>query len=61
MQAKKCDRCGKLYETPKTPRQYRLQGTSPTKSHYGINLDLCDSCHTELKKWFELPLLKDVK
>ena len=61
MQAKKCDRCGKLYETPKKPREYRLQGSSATKSHYCINMDLCDKCAEELKKWVELPLFKDVK
>lgn len=56
MMARKCDRCGKLYEPPKGPRKYTLTSSSTTKSHYRRNFDLCDSCDEALTKWVETPL-----
>ena len=55
MQARKCDRCGKLYETPKQPRKYKIALCSPTKSHYRRDLDICSDCHEELVQWFDKP------
>lgn len=56
MMARKCDRCGKLYEPPKKPRQYIISSSSTTKSHYRRNFDLCDSCYEAFAKWVETPL-----
>lgn len=57
MKAKKCDRCGKLYEYEK-PKFTKI-GNIDT---YGIAwelhcnnrfIDLCSDCLTGFKKWFE--------
>lgn len=57
MDAKKCDRCGKLYES-KAP-EFTQIGSIYT---YGIawelhitnrSIDLCPYCLNDFKKWFE--------
>ena len=62
MNALKCDRCGKLYESyflttdltnvGKDYRHYRIevQRIPDNYSHY---LDLCKDCEKELIKWVE--------
>lgn len=58
MIAKKCDRCGKLYENEK-PKLTKI-GNIDT---YGIAwelyfnnrfIDLCPDCLNDFKKWFEM-------
>ena len=57
MDAKKCDRCGKLYEQP-TPKLQKIKDTQA----YGIAwvyhvgfpiIDLCPECYGSFKRWFE--------
>lgn len=57
MFAKKCDRCGKLYEMP-TPELQKIKD----KYAYGIaweqhtaypSIDLCPECTKSFKSWFE--------
>lgn len=58
MYAKKCDRCGKLYES-KTPEFTQIGNIYA----YGIAwelhttncfIDLCPDCLNDFKKWFEM-------
>ena len=49
--AKKCDRCGVLYEKydliPDDFSAYKLEG------YYKKPLDLCPSCHVDLTLWIQ--------
>ena len=56
MNAKKCDRCGKLYEPETIIEGYRLTRYSQFNSRYQKKIDLCPECHESLKKWFEQPM-----
>ena len=58
MIAKKCDRCGKLYEeynlsnNSKKINGMMLLNISSNQHYYGHSLkDLCPSCSAELVKW----------
>ena len=55
--AKKCDRCGALYEIT-TPKQHKIGNLSV----YGLlwmlakkdtTVDFCENCFNEFKEWFE--------
>lgn len=49
--AKKCDRCGKLYEIP---RESRKIGVSRDTNKSGYNfMDLCPDCQSSLEDWIE--------
>ena len=49
--AKKCDRCGKLYEIP---RESRKIGVSRDTNKSGYNfIDLCPDCQSSLEDWIE--------
>lgn len=49
--AKKCDRCGKLYEIP---RESRKIGVSRDTNKSGYNfMDLCTDCQSSLEDWIE--------
>jgi len=46
--AKKCDRCGKLYEHPGKREILILKDYHP----YPVGtLDLCEECYAELREW----------
>lgn len=58
MNAKKCDRCGKLYEC----EGHKLMKIGEVTT-YGIawefqfgssSIDLCSDCLNDFKKWFEM-------
>lgn len=55
--AKKCDRCGKLYEkqTPKlqTIGEFKTYGISWTMDIMNKEIDLCPGCEESFKNWFE--------
>lgn len=58
MQAKKCDRCGKLYEIdPKTKNDDKLKlvrlKETRAKNLYRRSFDLCPQCEDSLEKWFD--------
>lgn len=63
MYAKKCDRCGKLYEI-NTPILHEVKAHTnfgelsfyslKFENHYSdYNLDLCPDCISDFIKWFE--------
>ena len=55
--AKKCDRCGNLFEVPKKKQEYRIMKISLTSAdRHSQTLDLCSECRESLKKWFEQPM-----
>lgn len=59
MNAKKCDRCGKLYEPEKEDRkriEYKVVRITYKNSRYKKTLDFCPECEESLKEWFELPM-----
>ena len=55
--AKKCDRCGMLYEKNKSGTHLtivkRVFQLSQLYSYRDEIFDLCEKCKQELKKWFE--------
>lgn len=57
MYAKKCDRCGKLYECeePKLMKIGKVTAYGIAWEIYGNNcfIDLCPDCLNDFKKWFE--------
>ena len=55
MNAKKCDRCGTLYNIKKDiPKpKYRLSVHHPYKDRFYKPIDLCEKCNAELDKWFD--------
>lgn len=50
--AKKCDRCGRLYDFPICNDQVTL--TLDNGVFGEKHLDLCDNCYEELTKWLNL-------
>lgn len=57
MNAKKCDRCGKLYVPDKEKKDgYKLIRISFKNSRYQKSLDFCPDCEESLKEWFEQPM-----
>lgn len=50
MKAKKCDRCGELYE--RDCGRY-IEITHDLHPYEKQTLDLCDKCQAELLKWLE--------
>lgn len=61
MLAKKCDRCGKLYEHYDTFDNNRINGISTiSKNKFGIResisigIDLCIECMNSFIKWYEM-------
>lgn len=48
--AKKCDRCGALYEMPVNPILRIKKDLYPYEPKY---IDLCPQCYEELKQWLE--------
>ena len=55
--AKKCDRCGALYENTPTRVQERGEiksyGIAWVYSHNWRDIDFCPKCRYDFKKWFE--------
>lgn len=49
--AKKCDRCGALYEKPVC--NPILQITQDNHPYSPIHIDLCPQCYEELKQWLQ--------
>lgn len=61
MNAKKCDRCGKLYEyeEPKLTKIGKIgkidtYGIAWELHCYNCFIDLCPDCLNDFKKWFEM-------
>lgn len=52
MKAKKCDRCGKLYEC-NDRETLKLAKVFPGSYRNNKGYDLCPECLSELKKWFD--------
>lgn len=48
--AKKCDRCGALYDHAEAWRYSVVKDCHPYPEH---KLDLCHNCMYELEKWIE--------
>lgn len=62
MEAKKCDRCGKLYEQG-VPKMTQIGKTYTYgiawELHYTNSfIDLCPDCLNDFKKWFEMEAIK---
>lgn len=58
MNAKKCDRCGKLYEdeVPKLTKigKINIYGIAWELNCHNSFIDLCPDCLNDFKKWFEM-------
>ena len=58
MNAKKCDRCGKLYEqgVPKMTQIGKVDtyGIAWEFHYKNCFIDLCPTCLNDFKKWFEM-------
>jgi len=52
--AKKCDRCGKLYEYPICNDAIQITRDSEIYGSGGERFDLCDECYSELLTWLKL-------
>lgn len=48
--AKKCDRCGSLYELPKCSNAYLIIHRNRP---YDRCIDLCPKCYEEFKQWIK--------
>lgn len=58
-EAKKCDRCGKLYENV-SDESHKADGFSFYRRTFGLGKhDLCPSCTEELHSWFEHPVKRE--
>lgn len=55
--AKKCDRCGKLYEIPRESRKIGVSRDT-NKSGYKF-MDLCPDCQSSLEDWIERKKTKE--
>lgn len=55
--AKKCDRCGVLYEKDKSETHLtiikRVYQLSQLYTYKDDNFDLCEKCKQELEQWFK--------
>ena len=51
--AKKCDRCGKLYELPKVKPDLRLILIQYYHPFGDERVELCNECQKELEKWLK--------
>lgn len=58
MNAKKCDRCGILYEADNKKQSCKLAFVTSTASGYLKSMDLCNKCQNDLINWFEKPLFE---
>ena len=59
MKAKKCDRCGKLYEqynhkTSSRPNAVKTMNENMNGNYYAADLyDLCPECMNQLNRWLK--------